>query len=407
LTDQFVSERLCRLPAAQTGARPLAGFETAGFSLRLAGLSGRFWSFGAATSAGTITPKPDSNDRRETMKKGHFVCSALVAVFIGMLFFALPGGVQAADPIKLNYSIFFPAPHKNTVLATEWAQEIEKRTNGAVKITIFAGGTLTPADKCYDGVVKGISDIGMSVLGYTRGRFPLSEVIDLPLGYKNGLAATKLINAYYQKFNPQEFNDVQVMYLHAHGPGILHTKKPVRNLDDLKGMKIVCHGLSAKVVGALGATPVAMPMPERYDALQKGVAEGGVNPIESLKGWKLAEVIKSTTENFGSAYSTGFFVVMNKDKWKSLPPDVQKVIAAVNLEWIEKTGKGWDEIDKEGKEFTLAKGNQVIALSKEEDEKWAKLVRPILDEYVANMKAKNLPGDDALKFCLEELKKLQ
>ena len=315
------------------------------------------------------------------MKKGHFVCSALVAVFIGMLFFAIPGGVQAADPIKLNYSIFFPAPHKNTVLATEWAQEIEKRTNGAVKITIFAGGTLTPADKCYDGVVKGISDIGMSVLGYTRGTVPaLRSHRPAPAGYKNGLAATKLINAYYQKFNPQEFNDVQVMYFHAHGPGILHTKKPVKNLDDLKGMKIVCHGLSAKVVGALGATPVAMPMPERYDALQKGVAEGGVNPIESLKGWNLGEVIKSTTENFGSAYSTGFFVVMNKDKWKSLPPDVQKVIAAVNLEWIEKTGKGWDEIDKEGKEFTLAKGNQIIALSKEEDEKWAKLVRPILDD---------------------------
>ena len=77
------------------------------------------------------------------------------------------------------------------------------------------------------------------------------------------------------------------------------------------------------------------------------------------------------------------------------------------MEWIEKTGKGWDEIDKEGREFTLARGNQIIALSKEEDEKWAKLVRPILDEYVANMKAKNLPGDEALKFCLEELKKLQ
>ncbi len=341
------------------------------------------------------------------MRKEQVVFFGMAAAFIAVLIFATPVPAPAADPIKLNYSIFFPAPHKNTVLATEWAQEVEKRTNGAVKITMFPGGTLTPADKCYDGVAKGISDIGMSVLGYTRGRFPLSEVIDLPLGYKNGLAATKLINAYYQKFKPQEFNDVQVMYFHAHGPGILHTKKPVKNLDDLKGLKIVCHGLSAKVVGALGATPVAMPMPERYDALQKGVAEGGVNPIESLKGWKLGEVIKSTTENFGSAYSTGFFVVMNKDKWKSLPPDVQKVIEAVNLEWIEKTGKGWDDIDKEGKEFTLSKGNQVIALSKEEDEKWAKLVRPILDEYVANMKTKNLPGDEAIKFCLEELKKFQ
>lgn len=341
------------------------------------------------------------------MRNREWMCCVSAALIVSLLVLASPAPARAADPIKLNYSIFFPAPHKNTVLATEWAQEIEKRTNGAVKITMFPGGTLTPADKCYDGVVKGISDVGMSVLGYTRGRFPLSEVIDLPLGYKNGLAATKLINAYYQKFKPQEFNDVQVMYFHAHGPGILHTKKPVKNLDDLKGMKIVCHGLSAKVVGALGATPVAMPMPERYDALQKGVAEGGVNPIESLKGWKLGEVIKYTTENFGSAYSTGFFVVMNKDKWNSLPPEVQKVIEAVNMEWIEKTGKGWDEIDKEGKEFTLSRGNQIIALSNEEDEKWAKLVRPILDEYVANMKAKNLPGDEAVKFCLEELKKLQ
>jgi TRAP-type C4-dicarboxylate transport system substrate-binding protein len=331
----------------------------------------------------------------------------LAVAVMGVLLFCGRGPVQAADPIKLNYSIFFPAPHKNTVLATEWAQEIEKRTNGAVKITMFPGGTLTPADKCYDGVVNGLSDIGMSVLGYTRGRFPLSEVIDLPLGYKNGLAATQLINHYYQKFKPKELDDVKVLYLHAHGPGILHTKKPVKNLEDLKGMKIVCHGLSAKVVGALGATPVAMPMPERYDALQKGVAEGGVNPIESLKGWKLGEVIKSTTENFGSAYSTGFFVVMNKDKWASLHPDVQKTIDQVSQEWIMKTGNGWDEMDREGREFTLSKGNQIISLSKEEDTKWAKLVQPILDDYVANMKTKNLPGQEALTYCLDELKKLQ
>jgi TRAP-type transport system periplasmic protein len=341
------------------------------------------------------------------MRNAKWMVTILAAAVTGVLLIYSPVTVQAVDPIKLNYSIFFPAPHKNTVLATEWAQEIEKRTNGAVKITLFPGGTLTPADKCYDGVVNGLSDIGMSVMGYTRGRFPLSEVIDLPLGYKNGLAATQLINLYYEKFKPKELDDVKVLYLHAHGPGILHTKKPVKNLDDLKGMKIVCHGLSAKVVGALGATPVAMPMPERYDALQKGVAEGGVNPIESLKGWKLGEVIKSTTENFGSAYSTGVFVVMNKDKWASLSPDIQKTIDQISQEWIMKTGNGWDEMDKEGRDFTLSKGNQIIPLAKEEDAKWAKLVQPILDEYVANMKAKNLPGQEALAYCLDELKKLQ
>ncbi len=318
-----------------------------------------------------------------------------------------PGLWAQAKPIELTYSIFFPAPHKNTVLATQWAEEINKRTNGRVKITMFPGGTLTPADKCYDGVVKGLSDIGMSVVSYTRGRFPLTEVIDLPLGYKSGLAATKLVNAYYKKFKPKEFDDTKVMYLHAHGPGILHTKKPVAKLEDLKGMKIRSTGTVAKIVGALGATPVAMPMPETYDALQKGIAEGVMCPVEALEGWKLGEVIKSTTLNYGSAYTIAFFVVMNKDRWKSLPPDIQKTIEQVNEEWIEKTGKSWDEIDTSGLQFTKKLGNQVIQLSKEEDERWVKAVKPVFDDYVKAMKEKGLPGEEALKFCLEELKKLQ
>lgn len=318
-----------------------------------------------------------------------------------------PGLWAQAKPIELTYSIFFPAPHKNTVLATQWAEEINKRTNGRVKITMFPGGTLTPADKCYDGVVKGLSDIGMSVVSYTRGRFPLTEVIDLPLGYKSGLAATKLVNAYYKKFKPKEFDDTKVMYLHAHGPGILHTKKPVAKLEDLKGMKIRSTGTVAKIVGALGATPVAMPMPETYDALQKGIAEGVMCPVEALEGWKLGEVIKSTTLNYGSAYTIAFFVVMNKDRWKSLPPDIQKTIEQVNEEWIEKTGKSWDEIDTSGLQFTKKLGNQVIQLSKEEDERWVKAVKPVFDDYVKAMKEKGLPGEEALKFCMEELKKLQ
>lgn len=341
------------------------------------------------------------------MRNRKWLCMASVALIVSLLALVSPAVVRAADPVKLNYSIFFPAPHKMTVLATEWAQEIEKRTNGGVKITVFPGGTLTPADKCYDGVVNGISDIGFSVLAYTRGKFPLTELTDLPLGIKSGVVATRLINAYYQKFKPTEFDDVQVMYFHGHGPGLLHTKKAVNTLDDLKGMKIRCTGMAAKIVTALGGVPVAMPMGETYDALSRGVVDGSMAPQESLQGWKWGEVVKYTIENFGSSYSTGFFVVMNKEKWKSLSPDAQKMIEAVNSEWIEKTGRLWDDIDKQGREFTLARGNQIIPLSKEEDQKWAQQVRPILDEYVANMKAKNLPGDAALSFYLEELKKLQ
>jgi TRAP-type C4-dicarboxylate transport system substrate-binding protein len=293
------------------------------------------------------------------------------------------------------------------VLATEWAKEIEKRTDGRVQITMFYGGTLTPADKCYDGVAKGISDVGMSCFSYTMGKFPLTEVADLPLGSKSGWAATKLINEYYYKFKPKEIDEVKVMYLHGHGPGILHTKKPVYKLEDLKGMKIRCTGMAAKIVTALGGAPVAMPMGETYDALSRGVVEGSMAPQEALQGWKWGEVVKFTTENYGSSYSTGFFVVMNKEKWSALPPDIQKIIEKVNEEWIEKQGKLWDEIEKAGRDFTLKLGNKIIPLSQDEDWRWTKAVKPIFDDYVKRMKEKGLPGEEALKFCLEQLNKIQ
>jgi TRAP-type C4-dicarboxylate transport system substrate-binding protein len=175
-------------------------------------------------------------------------------------------------------------------------------------------------------------------------------------------------------------------------------------MEDLKGMKIRCTGTSAKVVTALGGTPVAMPQTETYDALQKGVVDGVLSPIETLKGWKFAEVVKSTTQNFGSSYSLAFFVVMSQKKWNALPKEAQETIVKVNQEWIDKTGKAWDEFDKVGAEFAKSKGNQIITLSKEEDTRWAKAVQPILQEYVAAMKAKGLPGEETLKFAQEWLK---
>jgi TRAP-type transport system periplasmic protein len=317
---------------------------------------------------------------------------------------SVPG--KCADTVTLNYSIFFPATHAHTILAAEWAAEVEKRTKGAVKINMFPGGTLTPPDQCYDGVVKGISDIGMSVVSYTMGRFPLTEVVDLPLGYTSGIQANRLSNAYYEKFRPKEFDDVKIMYMPAYGPGMVHTgKTPVKTVEDLKGLKIRCSGTSAKVVSALGATPVAMPQTEAYDALQKGIVNGAVCPIEGLKGFKLVEVSRYTTLNYGSSYSLAFFVSMNKKKWDALPKDVREVIDQINKEWIEKTGRTWDQIDKEANEFGLEKGHEFIALSKEEDAQWAQAVKPIFAQYMASTKAKNLPGDEAFNFCVDWLKK--
>lgn len=338
------------------------------------------------------------------MRRHSAVKIFFLVLFLSVCFVSFPGYSAAQKVITMNYSNFFPAPHKHSIIAEQWCKEIEKRTNGRVKIAYFPGGTLTPAAQIYDGVVKGISDIGFSCFAYTRGKFPLTEVIDLPIGLKDGTTATRLINEYYKKFKPKEIDEVKVMYLHAHGPGMLHTKKPVNKLEDLKGMKIRATGLASKIVTALGGSPVGTTMPETYDALRTGVAEGAMAPFEALQGFKWGEVINSSTVAYGSGYSTGMFIVMNKNKWNSLPPDIQKVFTEVNEEWIEKQARAWDEIEKEGIDFTQKRGNKIIRLTKEEDARWAAAVKPIVDEYVKTTKAKGLPGDEALKFCLDYLK---
>jgi TRAP-type C4-dicarboxylate transport system substrate-binding protein len=228
-------------------------------------------------------------------------------------------------------------------------------------------------------------------------------VLDLPLGYKSGYVGAKLANEYHKKFKPKEFDEVKVLFLTTSPPHMLFAKKPVNNLDDLKGLKIRSTGTSAKVVQALGGAPVAMPMSEAYDALSKGVVQGIIGPYEPMKGFKLAEVVSDSTE-YGSAYLNTNYVVMNKDKWNGLPADIQKIIGGIDEEWIEKMGRLWDELDKEGKEVFIQKGGKVIMLSKEENARWSERLRPILDDYVKDMKSKGLPGDEALKFCVDFLK---
>jgi TRAP-type C4-dicarboxylate transport system substrate-binding protein len=235
----------------------------------------------------------------------------------------------------------------------------------------------------------------------------LTEVADLPLGMKTGLVASKVINDFYKKFKPKELDEVQVMYLHGHGPGILHTKKEVKTLEDVKGLKIRCTGMAAKIAGSLGATPVAMPMGETYDALSRGVVDASMAPYEALQGWKWGEVVKFSTEDWGASYSSGMFVVMNKQKWNAIPADLQKIIEKINEEYIEKQGKTWDEIEKAGRDFTVARGNKIISLSPDENRRWEKAVTPLLDEYKKNMKEKGLPGEEALSFYFQTIYKYQ
>lgn len=316
---------------------------------------------------------------------------------------AADGSSQAAPPIRLSYSIFFPPTHVQCIAATNWANEIQKRTAGRVQITVYPAGSLTKADQCYEGVVKGVSDLGMSCFAYTRGRFPLLEGLDLPVGYPDGKTATRIANAIIEKYQPAELADVKMLYVHAHGPGILASKKPVKTLAEMKGLKVRATGLSAKIVSSLGGTPVGLTQPETYEALSKGTVEATLCPVETLKGWKQGETIEFVIDASAMGYTTAMFVVMNKDKWATLPPDIQKVFTDVSQEWIAHHGEAWDEADRAGREFVTQLNRQFIHLPEAEHQQWKAAVKPVLDSFVAGCKEKNLPGDKVLADILAQI----
>ena len=338
------------------------------------------------------------------MKRSSVLKVLVIAMFLSVLIVPFQGHAQE-KVITLKVANWFPVAHKQTPLLESWGKDLEKRTNGKVKVNYYPAGTLVPAPQSYDAVTKGISDVGNHVLGYTVGRFPLTEVLDLPLGYPNNTVPTKLANAFYAKFKPKEFNDVKVLWFHAQAPGIVHTKtKPITKLEDLKGMKMRTYGSNAKLMSLLGGTPVAMPMTDVYDALSRGVAEGLMCAYEATEGFRFGDQLKYSTENYATSYSAVFAIVMNKDKWNSLPPDIQKIIDTMSKEYIEKYAAMWDDIEISGKAYLVKRGNKINTLSKEEEAKWVEKAQPIFDDYVKKMKEKGLPGDEALKFARDYLK---
>jgi TRAP-type C4-dicarboxylate transport system substrate-binding protein len=339
------------------------------------------------------------------MKKIAISVTLVLTVFTLM---AVIPSASTAKEVKLTYSNFFPPTHIQSKLSEAWCKEVEKRTEGRVTVQYFAGQTLTKAKQTYESVMDGIADIGTSALAYTRGRFPVISAVDLPFGYPSGVVATEVVNDLYNQLKPKEFDDTKVMYIHAHGPGMIHTRgKAVRKLEDLKGLKIRSTGTSAEVVQALGGTPVPMPMPDSYQSLQKGVVDGSAYPFEANKGWKLGEVVDFATAAYSSAYTTTFFIVMNKDKWNAIDPKDQKIIEEINLEWAPKHGQAWDASDMEGIRFFLQQGNEIIGLDAKESARWAKAVEPLISDYGKQLDGKGLNGKAVIQKIRDLLNKYE
>jgi TRAP-type transport system periplasmic protein len=341
------------------------------------------------------------------MKKGLFLSATSVMIMALFLGFTGSWVPQAeAQTYNFTYSTFFPPTHIQTIVPQAWAKEIEERSKGRIKIRFFTGGSLTPPPQIYDGVAKGISDFGLSVFAYSPGRFPVIEAIDNPLGYPNAFVATRVINELYDRFQPAELNDVHVCYLFAHGPGLIHTsRKPVRTLEDMQGLKIRSTGTSQLIVRALGAAPVAMSQGETYDALKKNVVDGTLVPIEALKGWKQAEVLKYTTLSYSIGYSQGFFVAMNLKKWNDLPENLQQIITDVSKEYREITAKAWEDSDIEGRQFAKELGHEFLELSEAESARLKAAMKPVYEDYIKRANDRGVNGETAFNAVREMVEK--
>ena len=304
-----------------------------------------------------------------------------------------------AQEVTLRLHQFLPP--QGTVPAkalTPWAKKIEEDSKGRIKVQLYSSMQLggTPP-QLFDQARDGVVDIVWTLPGYTPGRFPKSEVFELP--FMAGLSAEKTSRAlwdYVQKNAMDEYKDVHVLALHTHGPGFFHTKQPITNIDSLRGMKIrggtrVVNSMLTK----LGATPVGMPVPAVTEALSKGVLDGTTIPWEVVPALKVQELVKYHTSFAGNRalYVTTFVVAMNKRAYEKLPADLKKVIDDNSgAEFSALIARTQDVGDGVGRGLAEKNGNTITVLSDAETKRWQEAAASVQEQWIKDMQAKNIDG---------------
>ena len=324
---------------------------------------------------------------------------------------ALSGLAQQSVTLKFHT---FMAPQSQVWLSMHkpWMEKVEKDSGGRIKFEAYPAMQLggTPV-QLYDQARDGVVDVVWTLPGNTAGRFPRVEVFELPFIMNNAEATSKAYWEYIQTQAPDEFKETQVIALHVHGPGMFHSaSKLIKSPADLKGMKV--RGPTrqvTKLLAALGATPVGMPLPQIPDALSKGTIEGCVIPWEVVPSVKVHELTKFHTEfpaTGPALYTTTFVMAMNKAKYESLQPDLKKVIDAnsglATSAWLGKTQQGNDPT---GRKAASDRGNTIHTLSSAEAQEFIKVSQAIDDEWVADMNKRGFDGKKLLQTARDLIAK--
>lgn len=308
---------------------------------------------------------------------------------------------KAAEPVVTLKFHTFMAPQSAVFLDMHsvWMDRVEKASGGRIRFERYPAMQLGGAPRdLFDQVRDGVVDVIWTLPGYTPGRFPRIEAFELPFVMTNAEATSKAYWEYLQTFAPDEFKGVRVLAVNVHGPGVIHTKtKPVRTVDDLKGLKL--RGPTrfvTKMLGALGATPVGMPLPQIPDALSKGVIDGAVIPWEVVPSVKVNELARHHAEfdaAAGALYTSTFVLAMNPKKYESLPPDLKQVIDAHSgIETSAWLGKVQQGNDPKGRASAETPRNTIHTISPDAAKPFQAAAADVAAEWVKEMDGKGFDG---------------
>ena len=309
---------------------------------------------------------------------------------------------QAAVTLKVHHFLP-PGSTTHAKMIVPWCAKIEAESNGRLKCQIFPsmqlGGT---APQLYDQVRDGVADIVWTLPGYNAGRFPSMEVFELPFMITDAHSASRAAWQFYEKHGRNEFREVRPLAVHVHDAGYLHTReRPVRVLEDFRGMKLRAPTRQTnKLLAALGATPVSMPVTALADAMSKGVLDGAMVPWEVVPAVKVQEVARFHTEtdpNVPALYTAVFLFAMNPKTYAALPDDLQAVIDRNSgLDLSSQVGRLWDEQTAPARKLATDRGNTVIVVPAAELVRWQRAAQPVAIEWVSDMKRRQIDGDALL-----------
>ena len=321
---------------------------------------------------------------------------AAAALFAAGVFLACTAGAGAgAEPITLRVHTFnSPKAIANRLFLKPWATEVEERSGGRVDVEVYPSMQLGgKPSELYGQARDGVVDIIWTLPGYTPGRFPLTEVFELPFVCGDAVATSQALTEFHRKWLHDEYADTRPLVFHAAAPGHIHTaERPVRTLDDLSGLKMRTPSrASAAMLAALGAVPVGMPVPKVYEALSRGVVDGAWLPWTIMRPFRLHEVTRHHTEV--SLSCVLFVMTMNRARYDGLPADVRAIIDdTTGMPLARRLGRIWQDDEKPGRTIALERGHRVISLSESERERWRAAIGPVVEDWVEKVNAMGHDG---------------